>query len=126
MSYTQSTTTKSPFTTSTAYNSRGATAFNEDWVTVTGTAPPVATISGVGIGMGCHVSSSSGSDRIYFANSDYEDLSGHTYYSNYQLFATSQDEYISISSSSFTTVSHRGASSGDTSTSRTNIFKIGY
>ena len=126
MTYTQSTTTKSPFTTSTSYNSAGATSFSENWVTVTGTAPPVATISGVGIGMGCHVSSSLGSDRIYFANSNYDDLSGHTYYASYQLFTTSQDEYISISSSSFTTVSRRGASAGDTATSRTNIFKIGY
>ena len=126
MSFTQATTSKSPFTTSTAYNTRGATAFNENWVTVTGTAPPVATISGTGIGMGCHVAASVGSDRIYFDGSNHWDLSGHTYYTGGQNYSTSQDEYISIAGNTFTTVSRRGASAGDTNVSRTHIFKLGY
>jgi len=126
MSYTQATTSKSPFTTSTAYNTRGATAFDQNWVTVTGTAPPVATISGTGIGMGCHVSSFTGSDRIYFFGANHWDLSGHTYYLGGQNYSTSQDEYISIAGNTFTTVSRGGYSSGDSVNSRTHIFKLGY
>ena len=122
MSFTQSTTTKSPFSTSTAYNTRGPTAFNEDWITVTGTAPPVATISGQGVAM-TGFSASSASGRVYFTNNDYLEQSANAYYTSFQVYVASIDECIASGNTfSHSRVSYPNADAN----SRTHIFKVGY
>ena len=121
MSFTQSTTTKSPFATSTAYNSYGATSFSQTWLTVTGTAPPVATMSGQGIAV---TGFSGGYGRVYFTNNNYYEQSAASYYTSNQVYVASIDELIA-SGNSF---SHVGVSSpyANTTRSRTNIFRLGY
>ena len=124
MSFKKSTDTKSPFTTSTSYNTRGAIAFNESWVTVTGTTPPVASINGQGIAVAC-TPVTTGSDRVYFTNNNYLEQSSQCYFSHYQLFVTSIDECIA-SGNTFSFSGVGNADDLDTAVSRTHIFRVGY
>lgn len=124
MSFKKSTESKSPFTTSTSYNTRGATAFNESWVTVSGTTPPVASISGQGIAM-ASTPVTTGSDRVYFTNSNYLEQSSHCYYSFFQTYVTSIDEAIA-SGDTFSFSGVTNADNLDATVSRTHIFKVGY
>jgi hypothetical protein len=123
MTFVHKTVSHSPFTTSTAYNGYGATAFNEPWITVTGTTPPTATLTGDAIGM-TGFSASSASGRIWFTNSDYLEQSASAYYTSFQVYVASIDECIA-SGSSF---SHSRVSTpaADTANSRTNIFRTGF
>lgn len=120
MSYTQSIDTKSPFATSTAFNSYGATAYTETWITVSGNWP-VATMNGKGIAM---TGISGGYGRLYFENNDYYEQSASAYFASNQVFVSSIDECIA-SGNSF---KHLGInfSSVNTTRSRTNIFRVGY
>lgn len=123
MSYTKSTNTKSPFATSTTYNTKGATAFTEDWITITGTAPPVASISGEGIAMTAYTSSSA-SGRVYFTNNNHLEQSAHVYFTSFQVYVASIDECIAGGDTFSHT--HQGGSVTADSNSRTHIFKVGY
>ena len=121
MTYTQSTTTKSPFTTSTAFNAYGATSFNQNWISVAGTSPPVASMSGQGIAV---TGFSGGYGRVYFTNNNHYEQSAASYYGTGQVLVASIDELIA-SGNSF---SHVGVANpfADTTRSRTNIFRLGY
>jgi hypothetical protein len=121
MSFTQSTDTKSPFATSTAFDKRGATAYTENWITVTGTAPPVASVKGQGLAV---TGISGGYGRLYFANNNYYEQSAAAFFASNQVYVASIDECIA-SGGSFSQVLS-SYSSVDTSRSRTNIFRIGY
>ena len=121
MSFTQSTDTKSPFATSTAFNIQGATSYNESWITVTGTTPPVASVKGKALAV---TGISGGYGRLYFANNNYYEQSAAAFYASNQVYVASIDECIASGDSFSHVLQNFGTV--DTSRSRTNIFKIGY
>ena len=118
--------TKNPFATSTSYNGRGPLSFNEDWITVTGTAPPVATIVGTGISVSGVVGNAR-AGRIYYNGRNHLETSAHAYWTTNQVDCSSIDECI-CAGNSFSLVRAQGPwpTMLDVNNSRTHIFKVGF
>lgn len=125
MSFIRPTSSASPFTTSTAFNTKGPTAFNQSWMTVTGTNPPVASLSGSAIANTAW-SSTGGSGRVYYENHDHYELAAHTYYTSYQVFVASIDECMAAGDEFKLLIYTAYTTPADTSVSRTNIIRTGF
>jgi|TARA_R100000482_G_C5058263_1_gene115876 hypothetical protein len=117
MTFIKPTSNYSPFATSTAMASQGATAYNQAWVSVTSA---VATISGEAISTTAGQSTSN-TRQYYYDNHSDRVLAGHLYYTSFQTITESSDECLCVDSS-FELI--RNGANLDTSVSRTNIIKV--
>ena len=122
MSYIRPANSASPFATSTAFNTQGPTAFNQTWMTVTGSAPPVASLSGSAVA-NTGWSGSSNSGRRYFANHDNYEHSAASYYTSFQVYVASIDELIAGGNSFKHLYDSLSVPTADTANSRTNIIR---
>ena len=125
MSYIRPTSSASPFATSTAFNTQGPTAFNQSWMTVTGSAPPVASLSGSAVA-NTGWSGASNSGRIYFENNDHYEQSAASYYTSFQVYVSSIDELIAGGNSFKHLYDSLSVPTADTANSRTNIIRTGF
>lgn len=119
------TSSKSPFATSTAFNANGPTAFSQSWMSVTGSSPPVASLSGSAIAI-TGWSGVTHPGRIYFENNDHYDLSANCYYTNFQVYSASIDELIAGGNTFKHLVDSLSVAPADTANSRTNIIRTGF
>jgi hypothetical protein len=117
MTFIKPTLNHSPFATSTAMSSQGATSYNQTWVSVTSA---VATISGEAISTTAGQSTSN-TRQYYYDNHSDRVLAGHLYWTDFQVITESSDECICVDNS-FELI--RNGANLDTDVSRTNIIKV--
>lgn len=111
----------SPFATSTAFSSTGATAYSQSWITVDTTGGRYrANLSNntKGIGMTA-LQSSSGTSRFYWRNHNVYPQSAHAYYTSFQTYAESTDEIIAKDNQFVV-----DNVTANTVTARTNIIRV--
>ena len=115
MTFIKPTSNYSPFSTSTAFSSTGATAYNQAWISVSGVT---ATIGGKGLST--TAGQASGLSRYYYNNHNDYALSGMLYYTSGQCLCNSSDEAICVDNS----FQLLNVGTMDTTVSRSNIIKL--